>query len=89
LNFITPIPRQRIEDLANASHQSSMLHSGDLTSKPSINKVYDQYVNFVCVESDFFVLSGGGQGVNDDINFYGKHLQLSLPFIDDFNLFCQ
>ncbi|XP_055547937.1 protein sly1 homolog [Wyeomyia smithii] len=48
LNFISPISRQRLEDLAAAA-----LHAGCVAN---IHKVYDQYVNFITLEDDMFVL---------------------------------
>lgn len=48
MNFISPISRQKLEDLASAALQSS--------SVANIHKVYDQYVNFITLEDDMFVL---------------------------------
>ena len=48
MNFISPISRQKLEDLAAAALQSS--------SVANIHKVYDQYVNFITLEDDMFVL---------------------------------
>lgn len=48
MNFISPISRQRLEDLAAAALQSA--------SVANIHKVYDQYVNFITLEDDMFVL---------------------------------
>ncbi|XP_058446351.1 protein sly1 homolog [Malaya genurostris] len=48
LNFISPISRQRLEDLAAAALQAGCV--------ANIHKVYDQYVNFITLEDDMFVL---------------------------------
>lgn len=48
LNFISAIPRQRLEELANAA-----IHSN---SVPQITKLFDQYLNFISLEDDMFTL---------------------------------
>ncbi|XP_017775611.1 PREDICTED: protein sly1 homolog [Nicrophorus vespilloides] len=48
LNFISPITRQKLEDLASAALQANCV--------ANIHKVYDQYVNFISLEDDMFVL---------------------------------
>lgn len=48
LNFISPISREKLEDLASASLQSNCV--------ANIHKVYDQYLNFITLEDDFFIL---------------------------------
>ncbi|KAK4886254.1 hypothetical protein RN001_002525 [Aquatica leii] len=48
LNFICPISRQKLEDLASAALQSNCV--------ASIHKVYDQYINFISLEDDMFIL---------------------------------
>lgn len=48
LNFISPIPRQKLEDLSAAALQSGCV--------ANIHKVFDQYVNFITLEEDMFVL---------------------------------
>ncbi|XP_067010101.1 protein sly1 homolog [Anabrus simplex] len=48
LNFISPISRQRIEDLASAALQANCVSQ--------IHKVYDQYLNFITLEDDMFIL---------------------------------
>lgn len=48
LNFISPISRQKLEDLASAALQSN--------TETQINKVYDQYLNFISLEDDMFIL---------------------------------
>ncbi|XP_037959529.1 protein sly1 homolog isoform X2 [Teleopsis dalmanni] len=48
LNFLAPITRQKIEDLAGAALQAGCV--------ANIHRVYDQYVNFISLEDDFFIL---------------------------------
>lgn len=48
LNFISPISRQKLEDLSAAALQSGCV--------ANIHKVFDQYVNFITLEDDMFVL---------------------------------
>lgn len=48
MNFISPISRRRLEDLAAAALQAGTV--------AAIHKVYDQYVNFITLEDDMFVL---------------------------------
>lgn len=48
LNFISAIPRQKLEDLASAA-----IHSNNI---PQISKVFDQYLNFISLEDDMFTL---------------------------------
>lgn len=48
MNFISPISRQRLEDLAAAALQAG--------SVASIKHVFDQYMNFITLEDDMFVL---------------------------------
>ncbi|KAK0180867.1 hypothetical protein PV327_003204 [Microctonus hyperodae] len=48
LNFISPISRQKMEDLASAA-----LLAGAVAN---IHKVFDQYLNFITLEDDMFVL---------------------------------
>jgi len=62
LNFFRPIPRAKIEDLATA-----VLASGD---SKCVSKVYDQYVDFICLEDGLFTLASAGSP-ND---FYGKRI---------------
>jgi hypothetical protein len=59
LNFLRPIPRSRIEDIATA-----VLNSGDVKC---VSKVYDQYVDFVCLQDGLFTLAS----CNSD--FYGQY----------------
>lgn len=48
LNFISAIPRQRLEDIASAAIQSN--------SVAQISKVFDQYLNFISLEDDLFTV---------------------------------
>lgn len=48
LNFITPISRQKLENLASAAIQANAVSN--------IHKVYDQYLNFISLEDDLFIL---------------------------------
>nr|CAD7203623.1 unnamed protein product [Timema douglasi] len=59
LNFISPISRQRLEDLASAALQSNCVSQ--------IHKVYDQYLNFISLEDDMFVLKHQN---SDNISYY-------------------
>lgn len=59
LNFISPISRQRLEDLAAAALQAGCV--------ANIHKVYDQYVNFITLEDDMFVLKHQN---SDSLSYY-------------------
>ncbi|XP_033191612.1 sec1 family domain containing Slh [Bombus vancouverensis nearcticus] len=48
LNFISPITRQKMEDLAAAALLGGVVSN--------IHKVYDQYLNFISLEDDLFIL---------------------------------
>lgn len=48
LNFISPISRQKLEDLAAAALQAGCV--------ANIHKIYDQYLNFITLEDDMFIL---------------------------------
>ncbi|GIY72736.1 protein sly1 homolog, partial [Caerostris extrusa] len=48
LNFISPISRQFLEDLASAAIQAGCVSS--------INSVFDQYLNFITLENDMYIL---------------------------------
>ncbi|XP_064624116.1 sec1 family domain-containing protein 1-like [Lineus longissimus] len=58
-NFISAISRQRLEDIANTSIQSN--------SVSMISKVFDQYLNFISLEDDMFVLRHQN---SDSISYY-------------------
>ncbi|GJQ86624.1 Slh [Trypoxylus dichotomus] len=59
LNFISPITRQKLEDLASAAIQSSCV--------ANIHKVYDQYINFISLEDDMFILKHQN---SDTLSYY-------------------
>lgn len=59
MNFIAPISRQKLEDLAAAA-----LSAGCVAN---IHKVYDQYVNFITLEDDMFVLKHQN---SDSLSYY-------------------
>lgn len=61
LNFISPITRQKLEDLA-----ASAIHSNSVMS---IHKVFDQYLNFICLEDDLFIMK---HQQSDYLSYYGK-----------------
>lgn len=48
LNFISPISRSKLEEIANAALLSD--------SAINVKKVYDQYLNFIALEDDLFIL---------------------------------
>ncbi|XP_073949606.1 sec1 family domain containing Slh [Choristoneura fumiferana] len=59
LNFISPITRQKLEDLAASAIQSnSVMH---------IHKIYDQYLNFICLEEDLFIMK---HQQSDPLSYY-------------------
>ncbi|CAH2231063.1 jg3485 [Pararge aegeria aegeria] len=59
LNFISPITRQKLEDLAASTIQSN--------SVMSIHKIYDQYLNFICLEDDLFIMK---HQKSDSLSYY-------------------
>lgn len=61
LNFISPISRQRLEDLAAGALQSNCV--------ANIHGVFDQYVNFITLEDDMFILKHQN---SDLLSYYGK-----------------
>lgn len=63
LNFISPITRQKLEDLAASAIQSN--------SVINIHKIYDQYLNFICLEDDLFIMK---HQQSDSLSYYGKHI---------------
>lgn len=48
LNFLSPVSRQKLEDLASAALSAQCV--------ANIHRIYDQYVNFITLEDDLFVL---------------------------------
>nr|CAI5843848.1 unnamed protein product [Callosobruchus analis] len=63
LNFISPISRQKLEDLASSAIAANCV--------ANIHKVFDQYVNFITLEDDLFVLKHQN---SDQISYYSKSL---------------
>ncbi|XP_054154326.1 sec1 family domain-containing protein 1-like [Oppia nitens] len=59
LNFISPISRQKLEELASAALQANCANC--------VTKVYDQYLNFISLEEDMFVLK---QQDKDLVSYY-------------------
>ncbi|XP_018571692.1 protein sly1 homolog [Anoplophora glabripennis] len=59
LNFISPISRQKLEDLATAAIAANCV--------ANIHKVFDQYVNFISLEDDMFILK---HQHSDAISYY-------------------
>ncbi|KAJ8971431.1 hypothetical protein NQ314_000687 [Rhamnusium bicolor] len=59
LNFISPISRQKLEDLASAAIVAN--------SVANIHKVFDQYVNFISLEEDMFILKHQN---SDAVSYY-------------------
>lgn len=64
LNFINPISRARLEDLAEMSLQSNCV--------TQIQKVFDQYCNFISLEDDLFILRQS-DSKPDAISYYGVY----------------
>ena len=63
LNFISPLSRALLEDLAQAAL--------DANAVGQVARVYDQYLNFVTLEDDLFVARHSGR---EDVSYYGKKL---------------
>ncbi|XP_027199034.1 sec1 family domain containing Slh [Dermatophagoides pteronyssinus] len=59
LNFISPISRAKLEELATAALQANCV--------TNISKIYDQYLNFISLEDDVFILRHSDK---DKISFY-------------------
>ncbi|CAF1590951.1 unnamed protein product [Adineta ricciae] len=59
LNFIAPIPRDLLEELATAALETN--------SQQSITKIYDQYLDFITLEDDLFCLRQTGR---NSISYY-------------------
>lgn len=62
-NFISPIPRPRLESLASAA-----VHGGAISQ---VQKVVDQYLNFISLEDDLFVLRRYND--NSAISYYSMN----------------
>lgn len=61
-NFISPISRSKLEDIADAALLSD--------SAMNVKKVYDQYLNFIALEDDLFILK---ESDKDLISFYAMN----------------
>lgn len=61
-NFISPISRQKLEDLASMAIQANAV--------TQIAKVFDQYVNFISLENEMFTLRKGGGQESSDASYY-------------------
>lgn len=59
LNFISPISRHKLEDLASAALRANCVSS--------VEKVFDQHLNFITLEDDLFVLKHQDK---DSISYY-------------------
>ena len=58
-NFISPVSRAKLEDLATSALQSGSDHL--------IQRVYDQYTNFICLEPEMFTLKQTG---DNSVSYY-------------------
>jgi len=58
-NFISPVSRAKLEDLATSALQSN--------SVQLVQKIFDQYINFICLEDEMFCLK---QSLDNDISYY-------------------
>ena len=58
-NFISPISRQKLEDLASLAIQSNAV--------TQIIKVVDQYINFISLENEMFMLKKGEKQDKDSL----------------------
>ncbi|KAK3594147.1 hypothetical protein CHS0354_040923 [Potamilus streckersoni] len=56
-NFISAISRQKLEDVASAAIRCN--------SVTQVSKVYDQYLNFISLEDDLFILKSQGRSYYD------------------------
>ncbi|CAI2727010.1 unnamed protein product [Schistosoma spindalis] len=54
LNFISPISREYLEEIAQTALSENCVHQ--------ISKVFDQYTNFICLEDDLLTLSSPTDG---------------------------
>lgn len=59
LNFISAISRQKLEDIASAAIQNN--------SVQHVSKIFDQYLNFISLEDDMFVLRNQDR---DAVSYY-------------------
>lgn len=67
LNFITAVSREKLEQLAAAALQGNCAGS--------VKKVYDQYVDFISLEQDMFVLK---EHQSHNISYYGECIRLTV-----------
>jgi len=58
-NFISPVNRTKLEDLATSALQSG--------SENLVQRLFDQYINFICLESEMFCLK---QPRDHSISYY-------------------
>jgi hypothetical protein len=72
LNFVTPVSREKLEQLAAAALQGNCA--------ACVKKVYDQYLDFISLEQDMFVLK---EHLSHNISYYGQLLPQDLlpPFL--------
>jgi len=66
-NFISAISRSKLEDLASAALQADM--------DPNTIKVFDQYINFICLEKDLFIQNANGAVAKSYYNLNKKDLK--------------
>jgi hypothetical protein len=62
-NFITPITRPLLEELAKSAVDSN--------TTSQVSKIYDQYLNFISIEEEFFITRHQDK---TDISYYGMTL---------------
>ena len=62
LNFISPLSRQYLEDLASAAINANCV--------PTIRKVFDQYLNFITLDNDMFLLKQHGR---EAVSYYAMN----------------
>ncbi|PIO64776.1 hypothetical protein TELCIR_13583 [Teladorsagia circumcincta] len=68
INFISPLSRVRLENLASAA-----VHGG---SDGQVQKIVDQYLNFISLEDDLFVLRRYSE--NSPMSYFGHYPTLRL-----------
>lgn len=74
INFIAPIPRHLLEDLATSALEAN--------AQQFISKIYDQYLDFITLEDDLFSLRQVGR---DSISYYGNKNKNLVERCDDKN----
>jgi len=60
-NFISPVSRPQLEDIATAALQAGCEHL--------VQRLFDQYTNFICLEDDMFCLAHQGSPP-PDVSYY-------------------